>query len=146
MRAAGHAFERLAEPAFAQRLVEAARLPDVHRAEVRLRRVRIADALHDAQRMVLQQLGEALERADAGRVVVDLLQLRRRQLQRRPELGVVRILERHDGVEPVVAAGQFDDDEDGVLCPLLPGSAERPARSGRGKPGRSSPRPRGADS
>ena len=55
-------------------------LPDVHRAEVRLGRVRIADALHDAQRAVLQQLGQAGHRRVQAEVVVELLDLVRRQL------------------------------------------------------------------
>src|SRR5262245_29661853 len=45
--------QRLADPALLQIAGRAAGLPDVHRAEVRLARIRIADALHDAQRVVL---------------------------------------------------------------------------------------------
>ena len=50
--------------------VGAGGLPDVHRAEVRLARIRIADALHDAQGVVLEQAVQAGHRrvqADAGR-------------------------------------------------------------------------------
>src|SRR5262245_11211233 len=60
-------------------------------------------------------------------VVVDLLDLGRRDLQRRTQFGIIRILERNDGVEAVVAAVKFDDDEDGVLGPFL---AERGGRQG----------------
>ena len=48
-------------------------LPDVHRAEVRLARVGIADALHDAQGAVLEQLGQAVHRRVQAELVVDLL-------------------------------------------------------------------------
>src|SRR5207302_6966628 len=33
-----------------------------------------------------------------------------------PQLGVFRIFERNDRVQPVVAASELDDDKDGVLC------------------------------
>ena len=49
-------------------------------------------------------------------------------LQRRPELGVLGVLERDDGVEAVVAAGELDDDEDGVLARRLVGGAARAVR------------------
>src|SRR5581483_9150822 len=47
-------------------------------------------------------------------------------LERRPELGVLRVGERDDGVQAVVAAGELDDDEDGVFRPRLAGLAGGP--------------------
>ena len=50
-----------AEPTFLQIFGQAGGLPDVHRAEMRFVRIRIADTLHDRQRMILEQFGEAAE-------------------------------------------------------------------------------------
>ena len=88
-----HVLERLADPAFGERVGRRGRLPDVHRAEVRLGRVGIADALHDAQGVVLQQFGQAVHAGMQADLVVDLLDLRAGDGERRPGLGVVGVVE-----------------------------------------------------
>src|SRR5262249_12164069 len=52
--------------------------------------------------------------------VVDLLELIRREFQGRAQLGVLRIRERHDGVEAIVAAGELNDNEDRIFGARLP--------------------------
>ncbi len=54
-------------------------------------------------------------------IVVDLLDLVLRLLERRPQFGVFGIFDGNDGVQAVVAAGALYDDEDGVLGAALRG-------------------------
>ena len=68
-------------------------------------------------------------------LVVDLLDLRARRWRASAGLRVVGVLEGHDGVQAVVAAGQLDDDEDGVLAARLVRRSGRRRRRGSGTPG-----------
>ena len=62
-------------------------------------------------------------------LIVDLLDLGLGLLQGRPQLGVFRIVEGDDGVQAVVAAGELDDDEDGVLGAGLVGGGSGGGRA-----------------
>ncbi len=88
------------------------RLPDVHRLEVLALRVRVADALDDAQEPVLIQPVECRQLGMKAQVLIDLVNLAGGQPQGRPGLGVEIIGVGDDGVQAVVAAGKLDDDED----------------------------------
>ncbi len=70
--------------------------------------------------MVFEQLGEAGERWMQAELVVDLLEILRRNSQGLAELGIAVVGVRHDGVQAVVAAGELHDDEHGFLAPGLP--------------------------
>ncbi len=96
---------------------------------MRLVGVGVADALHDAQGIVLQQFGQSCHLGMQAQLVVDFLDLGCAQLQRRSQLGVFRIFERYNCVEAIVAAVQLDDDEDGVLGPGLVREGRRRGRS-----------------
>ena len=108
-------------------------LPDVHRLEVRAVRVRVADALHDGELALLEQLlADLLEgrvQADAGRSTLMTWLGWMPRVGRSLWYRSSRV--RDDGVEPVVAAGQLDDDEDGVLARL--GGAGRARRGSRAR-------------
>ena len=58
-RASRRVREGPADPPVAELGLGVRRLPDVHGAEVRLRRIGIADPLHDAQRLLLQEIRQA---------------------------------------------------------------------------------------
>src|SRR5207249_11166087 len=91
-------------------------------AEVRLARVRVADALdHAHRRLVVEEAGQRVQRRVEAEVLTDALHLVLGNGKRGTELVVVVVLERDDGVEAVVAAGELHDDEAGVLGALLVG-------------------------
>jgi hypothetical protein len=69
--------------------------------------VRVADALHDRELAVMVAPGEAAERGVQAVEVVEPVQRRPGEAQGRARGGVARVLEGHDGVEPVVAAAQL---------------------------------------
>ena len=62
-----------AEPALGADLVGLAGVPDVHRAEVRARRIEIADAVHDGELVVVPEL---LHRRQVVRDAVVLVEMR----------------------------------------------------------------------
>ena len=98
---------------------------------MRLIGIWIADALHDAQRLILQQLGQTVQRRMQADLIVDLPELIGGQLERRPELGILRIGKWHDGVQAVVSAGELDHDQDRVLGTLLVGERRCQGRPGQ---------------
>jgi hypothetical protein len=86
---------------------------------VRAVRVRVADALDDGDLVLLEELlADLLEGRVQAQFVVDLDDLGRLNAEGRAELVVQVVAVRDDGVEPVVAAGHLDDDQDGVLARL----------------------------
>ena len=115
------AAERLADPAFVQRLGHAGGLPDIHRAEVRLVRIRITDALHDAERPVFVQFRDVRHRRMQADRISELLHLGFGDFDRGPEFRILGVLERNDSVQPVIASRQLYDDEDRVLGPTRTG-------------------------
>ena len=112
-----HRSQRLADPAFRQRLRRAGRLPDIHRSEMRLTRVRVADRLNDGQRLVLIQPGKSVERRMQADISVEFFDPVGRHFDGGPIFAVGFVLERDHGVQAVVAPGELHDDEDRVLRP-----------------------------
>ena len=106
--------EPAADPAGAGSAAEAAVHPDAHRREVREVRVRVADALHDGELAGIVQTLQVAELGVEPARPVEREDRRRRDGDVRSHRLVRRIGERHDGVEPVVAAVEHDDDEDPV--------------------------------
>src|SRR5262249_4836952 len=104
-----------AEPAFGAALVGLAGVPDVHGAEMRARRIEIADAMHYGE---LALVPEALHRPEKRReavVSVEPQYLVVTDSDRLPVIAVERIVVRDDRVEIVVAARELDNDQHGVL-------------------------------
>src|SRR5262249_8719137 len=54
-----------------------------------------------------------------SQIVVDFLEILGRDFQRGPVLGIKLILEGHHSIQPVVAAGELNNYEDGVLGDAL---------------------------
>jgi hypothetical protein len=112
-------------------------LPGRRALEVRSARVRMADALRDDQLPRLQQVAEAPERRVQADTVVDLDQLVPGQPKGLAMLGVALVGEGDDRVDAVVAAVQFQDDEDPIVAPWCRGtggagqSARKPMNSSR---------------
>ena len=82
---------------------------------MRLIGVRIAHALDDADRVVFQEAMKAVHRRVKRDAIINAVM--RRLLQGRPQPRVIRIVVRDDGVEPVIAAGELNDDENRVAGP-----------------------------
>ena len=107
--------EVAAEPAGVRAVVGVAGFPDRGGDEVRAVRVRIADALDDAEIAFLEQRAEEGHRGVQADVVAELDDVLFLLREARPRLviGVVGVGDQ--GVEPVVAAGELEHDEDGVV-------------------------------
>ena len=99
-------------PAVLVAAVGCRRVPERHRREVRERRLVVADALHDRHLALVVQVLHAAHRLVPAEVRVDLQQVLFFDADRRAMLVVHRIAVRHDGVQAVVAAEPFEDDED----------------------------------
>src|SRR5262249_53122313 len=69
----------------------------------------------------LEQLARRLERRVQADLVAQLDHLLLGDLKGGPRLVIEVVLERDDGVEAVVAAGEFDDDEDVIVAVALRG-------------------------
>ena len=76
-----------------------------------------ADALHDRQFTVLPYRHQGLKRRMQSRARIELQHLLARNGYARTQVVVIRIGERDDGVEAVVAALQFDEDQEVVIAP-----------------------------
>ena len=147
----GALVDRAGEPAGCRLVVvEPGRLPDRHALEVRPVRVGIAHALHDRQPLLARAAWKSFERRMQTDVVVDFLDVRRRDLDRRPLLSIFVVAIGDDGVQAVVAAVELDDDEDAaastaVCFSSLSAAADRARKSGTVCPQASraeEPRPR----
>src|SRR5688572_1315996 len=79
---------------------------------MRERRLVVAYALHDRDLALVVQLLHAAHRLVPAELGVDLQQVAFLDADSRPMLVVHRVAVRHDGVQPVVAAEPFEDDED----------------------------------
>src|SRR5207244_1851078 len=96
-------------------------------------RIRITDALNDSQAAAAQQrlqTGEGVVQAD---VVIDAEDFVPAQPQRRAGLVVEVVGVGDDGVQAVVAAGEFDDDQD-CLFAVLGGVGGPGQETGHGGP------------
>ena len=78
---------------------------------MRLTRVRITDALHDAQRLLFEQFRQAIQGWMETDFIVDFFDLILGNLDRWPVLNVKRIGKWYDRVQAVVAAGELDHEE-----------------------------------
>ena len=105
-------------------------VPAVERREVAAVGVRHPDALRDEELAVRKSAGELSERGREAEDLVDPVDRRRRDPERRPRAVIAVVAVRDDRVQAVVAARELDEDEDG--------SALR-----RGSPPRARARPRG---
>jgi hypothetical protein len=130
--------EVAAEPAAVAERARRAGLPDVVGREVRVVVVGVVDALHDGDAPVAVEAVQRLERrVEAhGPVVgplVERQQRRRGEADRRPHLvvdGAPRAGARDDGVEPVVAAAEVEDDEPTPPAACGPADANAPPSIG----------------
>ena len=106
---------------------EPAGFPDLHRAEVRAIRVRVAHPLHHREPPVVEELGQWPESRMQADLPGHLVERRRGQAQRPavPRIAVEPV--RHHGVQAVVAADQLHDHEDAVAA----GGRGRPRRQSR---------------
>ena len=104
------------EPAFAlERLAVAGRLPDLGRAEVAPVRVGEADVLDDGKIAVIVKPVELFAGGVEGKVVVEVQQALA-QAEAGAEIVVAVVGVRHNGIEPVIAARQLNDDEDAAVA------------------------------
>ncbi len=85
---------------------------------MRQARVVVSAAVDDGHPAVLVQTLEPDHRRMEAEVIVDLEDLARRNSDVRPGAVVRRVAMRHDRVEAVVPARQFEDDEDPFGMPL----------------------------
>ena len=99
------------DPAGAQGGARRGALHLFHRLEVRHRRVRLADGMHQRELAGLPQRHQRCECPVQPEHLVQLDQLGRRD----PDVGavrrVVRVARRHDGGQPVEATAEADHDE-----------------------------------
>ncbi|MFO0926247.1 MAG: hypothetical protein U0736_04300 [Gemmataceae bacterium] len=91
-------------------------LPGVHRRGVVRVGRRVAHPLHHRQQPVAVQPVKRRHARMEAEAVLQLQHLAGAQPQRRPAAGIGVVLVRHHRVQPVVAAGQLNDDEDGVAA------------------------------
>ena len=144
-----------AQPALGPDLVRLARVPDVHRPEVRARRVLVTDTVYDRHVAALVDVLHRPHGRVHAQLVVYLDDAVLGDLKSRPRVVVVPVGVRNHRVEVVVAPGQLEHDEDWVFLfgghfdALLRGAfLSRPSRTGTLSWPRSAPasRRRGARS
>jgi hypothetical protein len=99
-----------AKPALGADLDRLAGVPDVHRAEMRPRRLLPADAMHDGELTVIPEflhwrhvIGDAVSPVQVDDVVVA-------DADRRPVIAIQRIVVGDNRIQIVVAAGQLQND------------------------------------
>src|SRR5262249_39986736 len=107
-RCSGISIESGAEPAVAGVVfrIEPRCLPQGHAAVVRTAGVRIADTLYDGQPSTLEEFHGVPKRGMQSGPVIDLEQPILRQAQSLAVLEIAVVLERHDGIESVVASAK----------------------------------------
>ena len=88
------------------------RVPVGHALEVRPIWVRITNALNDRQAPALEQLGHGFHRRVQSQSITDPQEVFGRQAEHVavPRIALIRV--RHDGVDPIIAPCELDDDED----------------------------------
>src|SRR6476660_3421002 len=89
-------------------------VPVTHRGEMRETRMVVSTAMDDRHLAVLVEALEPDHRRMKSESVADLDHLALRNAQMGPRAVIRRVAVRYDRVEAVVAAGQFDDDEDAL--------------------------------
>ena len=133
-----------AEPSERVAAVGDAGVPETHRREVRQARMIVAAAVHDAEHAVLVQPLEADHRGMKAEPLGGLEHVAILDPEIRPGAVIRRVAVRHDRVQPVVAAGQLDDDEN-ALGVLLDARAFERLRRERGRCAAQDERQAGAD-
>ncbi len=88
--------------------------PGIHRFEMAQVGMGVTDSLHHGDVPGVPVLLHALERRVEAEVTADRQRLRRGDADRRPEVVVLAEPDRADGVQTVVAAVEFDHDEDAI--------------------------------
>src|SRR5262249_17220003 len=104
-----------AEPAFGADLVGLAGVPDVHRAEMRPRRIEVANAMHDGEFALVPKPLHRREKRREAVVPVEPQYLVVTDSDRLPVIAVERVVVRDDRVEIVVAARELGNDQHGIL-------------------------------
>src|SRR5262249_23159037 len=104
-----------AEPAFGADLVGLAGVPDVHGAEMRARRIEVADAMHDGELALVPEPLHRCEKRREAVLPVEPQYLAVTDSDRIPVISVERVVVWDDRVEIVVAARELDTDQHGVL-------------------------------
>src|SRR5215471_19238592 len=121
-----------AKPAERLAGIRHAGVPVTHRREVREARVVVAAAVHDSHPPVFVEALESHHRRMEAERVADLQHLFRGDADTWTRAIVRGIGVRHDGVQPVVSARQFQHDED-PLRMLLEARALKRLRGERGR-------------
>ncbi len=103
--------EVLAQPAVTGRAAYVGGLPDVHRLEVRERRVGIADAFDYGEQALIHELGQLRHRGMEGHPLVDHDHVFFRDRQLRPRVAVCALRVRDDRVDAVDATSQLNHDQ-----------------------------------
>ena len=104
-----------AQPALGADLFRLAGVPDVHAAEVGTVGRRIADAVDDGDLAGVIQSLDLRQRRIEAELVVDVQHLVGGYAHRGPVVMVASVGVGNDRVHVVIAAGELDDDEDGVF-------------------------------
>ena len=108
--------EKPAEPAVVpDGGLAAARMPDIHRLEVRAIRIRITNSLNDGQAIVFQQVGQSSCSGMKSVGAVNLQSIVRLDSQCRACLSVGRFCERSHRVQSVIPPRKLDHDENCVV-------------------------------
>src|SRR5262245_39118070 len=121
-----------AEPAERLAAIGHAGVPVTHRREMREARMVVSTAVHDRHLAVLVQALETNHRRVKSESLADFDDLAFWNAQMGTRAVIRRVAERYDSVQAIVAAGQFDDDEDalGVFLDARPLERLRRQRGG----------------
>ena len=110
--------------------IEPGRVPVGHALEVRPIGVRITNALDDRQPPALEQLGHGFHCRVQTQPITDPQEVFGRQAQHLsvPRIALIRV--RHDGVDPIIAPCELDDDEDPFVALRTAGAPVRCRKAG----------------
>ena len=125
-RVGRHRIGQTADPAVLLAAVGSGGVPVRHRSEMRERRVLVAAAVHDGQLAVLIEALESGHAAAEAEMVVDRADLLLGDAEMRAVLVIRVVAVGNQRVESVVAAGQFQHDENLAIGFALRGELPRP--------------------
>ena len=110
--------------------IEPGRVPVGHALEVRPIWIRITNALDDRQPAALEQLGHGFHRRVQPQSITDPQDVFGRQAQHFsvPRIALIRV--RHDGVDPIIAPCELDNDEDPFVTLCTAGARRLVQKSG----------------